>query len=343
MRDAFSQIERGQKFLDADREHATSRDVSGVQVPGLVVVGIHDFLRQELPPREEILSPWLLTQSLNMIHSWRGVGKTHVALGIAYAVAAGGSFLTWKAEKARRVLYIDGEMPATSLQKRLAAINLVATAEPAEGMLNLLTPDLQTGPMPDLATVSGQAAVNAVLGQTELIVLDNLSCLARSGGKENEAESWRPVAEWALEMRTRGRSVVFIHHSAKTGQQRGTSKREDLLDAVLRLKEPSDYRHGEGARFEVHYEKARDLHGTGNRPIAAQLIEDAQGRHVWDVRLAEETTFDRVVALANDGLSRADVAQELDCNRSTVYRHWREAEGQGLIQHSESRRKRGLR
>jgi hypothetical protein len=144
-------------------------------------------------------------------------------------------------------------------------------------------------------------------------------------------------------MRTRGRSVVFIHHSAKTGQQRGTSKREDLLDAVLRLKEPSDYRHGEGARFEVHYEKARDLHGTGNRPIAAQLVEDAQGRHVWDVRLAEETTFDRVVALANDGLSRADVAQELDCNRSTVYRHWREAEGQGLIQHSESRRKRGQR
>ncbi len=343
MRDAFIPIERGQQFLDAADARAALREGSGHQVPPLVVVGIHDFLRQELPPREEILSPWLLTQSLNMIHSWRGVGKTHVALGIAYAVAAGGSFLTWKAERPRKVLYIDGEMPATSLQKRLAAINLVATAEPAEGMLNLITPDLQIGPMPDLATVSGQAAVNEVLGAAELIVLDNLSCLARSGGKENEAESWRPVAEWALEMRTRGRSVVFIHHSAKTGQQRGTSKREDLLDAVLRLKEPSDYRHGEGARFEVHYEKARDLHGTGNRPLTVGLVEDAQGRQVWDVGLAEDSTFDRVVAMAGDGLTRAEIAQELECNRSTIYRHWRQAEIQGLIVPVETKRKRGQR
>ena len=62
--------------------------------PGLCVLTLSELLTREFPEREAILAPWLLTQSLSMIHAWRGVGKTHVALGIAYAVATGGKFLT---------------------------------------------------------------------------------------------------------------------------------------------------------------------------------------------------------------------------------------------------------
>ena len=330
MADALLPLRRGQVFLDERVDGA----IQTSDHEPLVVLSVQDFLQRALPAREEILSPWLLTQSLNMIHSWRGVGKTHVALGIAYAVASGGTFLNWTAPKARKVLYIDGEMPAAALQERLASIALAAGLEPAPGMLRILTPDLQRGPMPDLATPAGQEAVNAILGDTDLALLDNLSCLARSGGRENDAESWLPVAQWALSMRTQSRSVLFLHHSAKGGQQRGTSKREDLLDTVLRLKEPADYRHGEGARFEVHYEKARHLHGDATRPIEAQLVTDDGNRAVWTFRAVEETTFERVVSLANDGLSRAEIVQELDCNRSTVHRHWRRAEAEGLIQSS---------
>ena len=44
-----------------------------------------DFVTRDIRPRERILAPWLLTQSLNMLYAWRGIGKTHVALGIGYA------------------------------------------------------------------------------------------------------------------------------------------------------------------------------------------------------------------------------------------------------------------
>mgnify|MGYP001586493662 CR=1 FL=1 len=57
----------------------------------IVVVSLMDFVTREIPPRERILAPWLLTQSLNMVYAWRGIGKTHVALGIAYATASGTS------------------------------------------------------------------------------------------------------------------------------------------------------------------------------------------------------------------------------------------------------------
>src|SRR4051812_3696824 len=86
---------------------------------GLRVVNLAEFLREELAPRELILAPWIQTQSLSMIHAWRGVGKTFVALNVGYTVATGGEFLGWKAPGARKVLYIDGEMPAVALKERL--------------------------------------------------------------------------------------------------------------------------------------------------------------------------------------------------------------------------------
>ena len=66
------------------------------------------------------------------------------------------------------------------------------------------------------------------------MILDNLSALCVSG-KENEGESWLPVQRWALRLRQRGISVLFVHHAGKGGAQRGTSRREDLLDVVINL------------------------------------------------------------------------------------------------------------
>lgn len=309
------------------------RAAYGERPAALTVLDARDFLGLQFPPREALLAPWLLTQSLSMIHSWRGTGKTHVSLGVAYAVASGGRFLTWQAPAARKVVFVDGEMPGAALQERLAAIIAAADCEPAPGALRIITPDTQETGVPDLATLTGQAAIDAVLEEdTALIVLDNLSCLVRSGGPENEAESWLSVAAWALQKRAEGRAVLMIHHSGKNGTQRGTSKREDLLDTVLNLRHPGNYLPSDGCVFELYYEKARHLHGDEARPFEARLETDEHGRQMWSTRLLEDSTFDRVVALANVGLSQRDIAEELGLNKSTVSRHFRKAESQGLIQ-----------
>ena len=54
-------------------------------------------------------------------------------------------------------------------------------------------------------------------------------------------------------LRRRGVSVLIVHHAGKGGEQRGTSRREDVLDTSISLRRPSDYLPTEGARFEVHY------------------------------------------------------------------------------------------
>ena len=202
------------------------------------------FLATPIPLRRWILEWIIQEQGLVMIHAPRGVGKTHVALGIAYACATGTPFLRWRAPTACGVLYLDGEMSASDLQERLRAISSDEENGAATN-LKILTPDLTDRPMPDLATEDGQKAVEPLLEGVSLVIVDNLATLCRSGN-ENGGESWLAIQGWLLDLRRRGISVLLIHHSGKNGGQRGTSRREDILNTVIRLQHPADYNTSEG-------------------------------------------------------------------------------------------------
>ena len=289
----------------------------------IVSLSIGELLTREFPPMEPLLAPWLCKQHLSMVYAWRGVGKTHFGLGVAYAVAGGGQFLKWQAEKPRRVVYIDGEMAGAAIKARIAAIveSSPNEHEPPEGYFRIITPDAQALPLPDLASLDGQAALTPHIEDAELIVVDNLSSLMRSGA-ENEGESWVPVAEWALSMRKRGKAVLFIHHAGKSNTQRGSSRREDLMDVVIKLDHTKDYNPEMGAAFTVKFEKARHLSGDDARDIEAALTVDAPRKQVWTWKDAELGMTERILALQADapGLNQAELAAELGCNRSTVSR-----------------------
>ena len=299
--------------------------------PSYKAVNVLELANHTFMAREAILAPWLLTQSLNMIYAWRGVGKTHVMLGVAFAIATGGEFLGWKADRPRRVIYLDGEMPGASLQSRILAMIADSEVDFDPDYFRILTPDLQDGVMPDLCTVEGQAAIDDLIDDAEIIIVDNLSSLARSGGNENSTESVEATSSWALRMRQQGRTVIFVHHSGKNGVQRGTSKREDILDVVINLRRPPDYKPSEGAKFEVHFEKGRDLQGDDAEPFEVALIKDEHGNQTWAMSTLEDSTFDRVVALAKEGLKQFEIADELGVNKSTVSRHHKRASELGMI------------
>ena len=276
-----------------------------------------DLLNLELPQLELLLGPWLFQKNLVMVHAKRGVGKTHFSLGVAFAIAAGTKFLEYSAPKRRGVLYVDGEMPAQLMQWRLR--ELASGHGEVPDKLRIITPDLQDRPMPDLATAAGQAEIDGlVTAETELIIIDNLSCLVRSGGAENESESWSAVSEWALKHRRAGRAVIFVHHSGKGGTQRGTSRREDLLDVIINLRRPQEYEEQDGAVFEVHFEKARSLTGDDIAPIQAKL-EKLPGGYQWTCTSAATRLQDQIKRLWElDGMTIIDIARELECNKSHV-------------------------
>jgi putative DNA primase/helicase len=267
-----------------------------------------------------ILDPIIPEKGLAMLYAVRGTGKTHVALGICFAVAAGTKFLKWSAPKPRRVLLVDGEMPAAALQERLASIvESAPNVELAPENIRILAGDLiEQGGIGNLASVEVQAELEPWLEGVDLLVLDNLSSLT-AVIRDNDAESWGPIQEWLLRLRRRGVSVLIVHHAGKAGQQRGTSRREDVLDTSISLRRPTDYNPTEGARFEVHLEKARGVLGENARPFEAKL-ETRNGEAVWTTRDIEDANQARVRALLDDGLSIRDIADETGIPRSTVHR-----------------------
>lgn len=267
-----------------------------------------------------------------MLFAARGVGKTQVAFGLAFAVSSGSEFLRWRASNPRRVLYIDGEMPQETLQARARTL-MAATSHrpPQDDYLRLLSMDRQPlGVSINLADPEHQAAVEAQLDGAELLVIDNLSTLV-NGGPENDAQSWDAMQAWLLKLRRQGISVLLVHHAGRGDNARGTSKREDVLDTVIQLKRPDDYDPEEGARFEVHLTKARGIFGEDALPFEARLSV-INGQDQWECTPLSDLRIEQVVELSQEGCSVRDIAERTGIPRSTVSRIQAKLRAEGRLQ-----------
>jgi hypothetical protein len=120
--------------------------------------------------------------------------------------------------------------------------------------------------------------------------------------------------------RRSSRAIRLVHHANKKGDQRSTNQREDMLDLVMAIRRPADDQPAEGARFEIHFEKARCLFGEAAKPIEARLQVDPPGVARRDWRALHHNDFDRVVSCSKLGLNAPQVARELGISRSQSYR-----------------------
>jgi putative DNA primase/helicase len=268
-------------------------------------VGLHDFLSLQVPPREMLLAPILPERSLSMLYAPRGSGKSLLALTIGLAVASGSSVLQWTAPRTRRVLFVDGEMLLSDLQTRLNLILAGLNADiPDHGFRVLAADNTERGI--NLSGGEGQQQLERHLDGMDLLILDNLSTLL-SSGSEGASDAWLPMQNWLLKLRRRGVAVLLIHHAGVNGKQRGTSRREDALDTVIALRRSADYSPEQGARFEVHLEKARSMVGEGASPFEAAVAsfktEGGKSAIRWMARDLKPSVFEQAAILFQEGRS----------------------------------------
>jgi putative DNA primase/helicase len=121
-----------------------------------------------------------------------------------------------------------------------------------------------------------------------------------------------------------------VHHAGKGGNQRGTSKREDVLDTVIALRHPTDYQADQGARFEVHFEKHRGFHGADAEPFEARY-EERDGAAIWTRTTIADVELKRVADALGEGMSIREAASTLGINKSKVERLKKKAQEQGLL------------
>jgi putative DNA primase/helicase len=169
-------------------------------------------------------------------------------------------------------------------------------------------------------------AIGAILDahpEIRVVILDNISCLF-SGISEDSKQDWEPFNAWLVRLRHRGLSVVLVHHAGKTGQQRGTSGREDVLDTVIALSWPPQYDPCEGCHFHLKFTKTRSIKGEAVKALDVRLESVKTEGLTWTVAALEDSYKTQIRRLLDEGLSPTEIIKELTVDASYVYRIKRE-------------------
>jgi hypothetical protein len=257
----FSPSERFARLNE--KMHALNNN-STKQVPGTSwidyidqsIVSSTELALLALQPRQPLLGDWFKEGDLGFIYAFRGVGKTWFALLIAKALSKGTKVGPWQAYARTKVLYLDGEMPADLMRDRDQGLGRGAGGMDVEFLNHEILFD-RTNQVLNITRPEVQSAITqrCIREKVKVVIIDNLSTLA-SGMKENDSFEWEQVNNWLLQFRRHKIAVILVHHAGRSGEARGTSKREDATFWVIALddakKQTDDKR---GARFISRFTK----------------------------------------------------------------------------------------
>ena len=219
--------------------------------------------KEDIPKRQFILSQWMPEDSFGMVYAERGVGKSWFCMAMAVAIADGDpTFLGWEIHKKRSVLYIDGELTKAELKERFDGL----CSKQLDNLYILPSETLYKDGNPiSLDIPEEQEAIDNVLetleknnNRPQIIILDNLSTLRRRVNENDNGEASR-LLDWLISLRHKNFTVIVVHHSGKSGQQRGASIIEVPMDFVIKLQFTKDRQHEiHGiAYFDYSFEKIR--------------------------------------------------------------------------------------
>lgn len=324
--------EKVREFLRQARESDGGKSEEDAKIEGCKDILLRsiqcDFLSLEIPQREWIIPQFLYQAQNTMIYSRPGVGKTNFSLAIASACSRGGKlFGPYSVPEPTGVLYLDGEMGGSEMQERLESMWI----RPDPDRFRLVSSEVISSmnvSVPNITDHIWRRSIFEILQENPLKVLflDNLSSLS-PGTDELSGEDWDPINQWLLKLRRIGVSTILVHHANKTNSQRGTSKREDQMDLILKLTEIEGRK---VSTFRVDFQKARSLRTDDREPF---IIERHQRGDQWMLvhSILGEDRLAQVSFLCAEGWKQRDIAVEVGITQGTVSKILEKARNRGLL------------
>lgn len=311
----------------------TSNNVPQIIDSGFKIYTMSKFMETKLKPLVYLIDPLVPECGVSLLYAERGAGKTFMALSLACAAASGFDFLNFKVPAPCKVLYIDGEMDAREIQSRLS---LLIKGFEKEGKtvnqenLRLFLFGMQNGvSMPNLAIKEEQLAVEKEIADAQLIIIDNISCLYTSYGKENEHNTWIQYNEWSREQRGKGRAVLWCHHCGKDKNRgpRGSSSIENILNYSMALSVPEEHTADQGLCVTVSYAKSRGKGDDSVKEFCAKLVSPPDNSYLqWQMSsTTRQKQTKQVQKLQKDGMSLQEISKFLGISKSTAQRMSKES------------------
>ena len=222
------------------------------EATGLSFLNGHELTIKNYPKPSYILWPIVAKQQIRQVFAKAGSGKTLMMLHEACAVASGHDFLHFKNKDNKKtpVLYVEGEMDASSVQKRYDDIEVAYQRENKklnkDFMFFSLLADQKDMYFHSLTRETGRLNVEITAQQIEkltgekpVIYLDNITALTVM--QEKEGAEWVELMQWLSRLRNRGYHVTFLHHPTKTGETAsGSNIKERSIDIDMKLTTPDE-------------------------------------------------------------------------------------------------------
>lgn len=272
---------------------------------------------------EQIWGPAICTYNLVMIFGGTGVGKSRFVNKLLWTITGGGVFLQHRCATPRKGLLIEGELGLAATQRRLHSIKAEAPYSPKGDYLRVFSKDHSGGRLPNLSNPEDQKRYNAIIGDADVIVIDNLlSSIFPIDRHDDDVKQWDRIIPWLFSIRDSGRTVILVHHTGKSGLQLGTSIKENWLDTNIQLVLPEVPRAIRGTEFELHYRKTRDVKKSDAQPLHIEYVEDDDGISRWLWRPLNDSRSEQIRSMKAEGLSRREAAKQLGMSYRAISYAW---------------------
>lgn len=248
-----------------------------------------DLLAKPMPESVPLLSPFLAESGYTVVQAREKAGKTWAALGMAVAVAGGGTFLGGRVEQPRAVIYVDAENGARRMRQRLhyvlASID-GGDADLAGDNLHILgarehDDDDGENPFPLIDGGDGSRQYVELVREygAALLIVDTKAKLTRYSDESSAADDVG-LSQTVRQVQAEGCAVMVLHHIAQGRDafdptaSRGSTALPGSADLILGVKKQPKVNPEAVAHFRLATAESRD---GDEVDVTTELAPDGDG------------------------------------------------------------------
>jgi putative DNA primase/helicase len=151
--------------------------------------------------------------------------------------------------------------------------------------------------------------------------------------KENDADAWEMVNQWLLILRRHRIAVVIVHHAGRSGEMRGTSRREDnvfWIIALEDLRQAAGAEERKGAYFISRFTKPSRNTQDETPAYRWHFVTEKSGAVTVTCEVAEELEVFRKI-IEEGVIKCGEIAEEMKVSSATVSRLAKRAQDAGWL------------
>lgn len=298
-------------MMDARSPEETLRQRGGrteTQEAAAEFLGLDAWLARDIPPPDRLLGDLVTSTTRIFLVGRTGLGKTLIAVGLAFGIASGRGFLHWHSHRPGRVLLIDGEMPSELVKARLKAEAQRVGVTIPHGWLTVYARDLEDefaarfpkiGRMPPLNSEEGRSWLLALIdeiGGVDVVIFDNVMSLI--SGDQKEEVSWSGTSDLVQALTRRRIGQVWLDHTGHdSSRQYGSSTKAWRFDSVgVMTPLPEDQREEHEVAFTLSFD-----HPGKARRRTPENWRDFEGR---TIRLRDDEWTSEVASKGSRATTR---------------------------------------